>query len=178
MAVWALAAGGMWLARTSRMTAEKTVAYLEANPLTGKSEGDRARIIAGMADRVNRLGFEERQKFRYEGQLRAWFEQLTEEERARYIELTLPRGMQQMMEAFNEMPPTKRKQIVNRAMNDLARVREEIPEGRSAPALSDDNFKKIVDEGMKTFIRDASAETKLDLQPLIEQMQSIMQMTR
>ncbi len=108
--------------------------------------------------------------------MRAWFEELTETERIRYVELTLPRGLQQMMEAFNEMPPAKRKQIVNRALNDLARAREEMPD--APPALSDENFQRIVDEGMKSFIRDANAETKLDLQPVIEQMQQIMQGAR
>jgi hypothetical protein len=174
--LWAVVAGAIAFARAQRQTAEKTIAYLTARPLAGKSEAERARIIAGMAERVNRLDFEERQKFRYEGPLRAWFEELTEAERIRYVELTLPRGLQQMMEAFNEMTPAKRKQIVNRALNDLARAREEMPE--APPALSDETLQRIVNEGMKSFLRDASAETKLDLQPVIEQMQQIMQMAR
>lgn len=174
--VWTVVAGAIAFARAQRQTAEKTLAYLAAHPLAGKSEAERARILAGMAERVNRLEFEERQKFRYEGDLRAWFEELTEAERIRYVELTLPRGLQQLMEAFNEMTPAKRKQIVNRALNDLARAREEMPD--APPALSDENLQRIVNEGMKSFLRDASAETKLDLQPVIEQMQQIMQMAR
>jgi len=35
-----------------------------------------------------------------------------------------------------------------------------------------------VEEGMRSFFSDASAETKLDLQPFIEQIQSIMQSGR
>jgi hypothetical protein len=178
LAVWALGAAGVWLARSQRMTAAKTVAYLETHPLRGLPAARRDQIIAGLADRVNRLTFEERQKFRYEGRLREWFEELTPEERLRYVDLTLPKGLKQMMEAFNNMPPAKRKQLVNRALADLDRVREETGHLHAERVLSDANLQRIVDEGMKTFIRDASAETKLDLQPLIEQMQNIMQRSR
>ncbi|MCG3150637.1 MAG: hypothetical protein PCFJNLEI_04125 [Verrucomicrobiae bacterium] len=178
VAVWVAAGVGVWLARSQRMTAGKTVAYLESHPLQGLPAGQREQIIAGMADRVNKLSFEERQKFRYEGRLREWFEELTPEERLRYIDLTLPKGMKQMMEAFNKMPTLKRKQLVSRALADLDRVREETGHLNAERVLSDANMQRIVDEGMKTFIRDASADTKLDLQPLIEQMQNIMQRSR
>lgn len=176
--VWLLAIAGIWFARSQRMTAEKAVDYLKAHPLTGLSEPDRQRVIEGMANRVNRLTFEERQKFRYEGKLRKWFEEMTDAERRRYIDLTLPKGVKQMMEAFNEMTPAKRKQVVNRAMADLNRVREELGRQDAEGSLPDQALKRIIDEGMKSFISDANAETKLDLQPLIEQMQSIMQNLR
>jgi len=178
VAVWGLAGAGIWIARAQRMTASKTVAYLEAHRLNGLPEANRAKVIDGMAERVNKLSFEERQKFRYEGRLREWFEEMTPEERLRYIDLTLPKGLKQMMEAFNAMPTAKRKQIVTRAVADLGRVRDEAGHVSAEQALSDANLKRMVDEGMKSFIRDASADTKLDLQPLIEQMQNIMQMSR
>ena len=176
--IWGLAAGGIWIARSQRMTARKTVAYLETHRLNGLPEAQRAGVIAGMAERVNQVSFEERQKFRYEGRLREWFEALTPTERIHYIDLTLPKGLKQMMEAFNEMPAAKRKQIISRAVTDLNRVREETGHAAAEPALSDANLKQMVDEGMKSFIRDASADTKLDLQPLIEQMQNLMQLSR
>ena len=76
------------------------------------------------------------------------------------------------------MTPAKRKQVVNRAMADLNRVREELGRQDAEGSVPDQALKRIIDEGMKSFISDASAETKLDLQPLIEQMQSIMQNLR
>ena len=176
--VWLLAGLGFWIVRAQRMTAAKAVTYLHAHPLPGRSPAERAQVIAGMATRVNQLSFEERQKFRYEGRLREWFEAMTAAERLQYLDLTLPKGMKQMMEAFNKMPPEKRKQIVSRAVADMGRVRDETGSPEAQQAMSDENLKRIVDEGMKTFIRDANAETKLDLQPLIEQMQNIMQSSR
>ncbi|MEI6084923.1 MAG: hypothetical protein WCS70_11550 [Verrucomicrobiota bacterium] len=178
VAVWGLAGAGIWMARTQRMTAGKATTYLESHRLPGLPEAKRAAVIEGMADRVNKLSFEERQKFRYEGRLREWFEEMTPAERLLYIDLTLPKGLKQMMEAFNEMPAAKRKQIVSRAVADIGRVRDETGHTGAEQALSDANMKRMVDEGMKAFIRDANADTKLDLQPLIEQMQNIMQLSR
>src|ERR1041384_7528673 len=125
-AVWVIAVSGIWLAPSQRMTAEKTIEYMNAHRFDGLSAAERKKIIEGLASRVNRLSFEERQKFRFEKSIRQAFEQMTDEERARYLDLTLPKGMQQMMEAFNEMTPTRRKQIVNRALNDMNRMRDEM----------------------------------------------------
>ena len=178
VAVWLVAVAGMAWARARHPTAEKAVEYLRAHPLEGRSEADRWRAVEGLAERVNRLTFEERQKFRYEGRLREWFEELTEAERRRYLDLTLPKGLKQMMEAFNSMGSARRKQIVNRALSDLSRVREDVGRRDVEGALADQNIQRIIDEGMKSFLSDASADTKLDLEPLIEQIQNIMQLAR
>jgi hypothetical protein len=177
-AVWVIAVGGIWLARSQRITAEKAIAYMQSHRLAGLSAAERKRILEGLAYRVNRLSFEERQKFRFEKSVREMFDEMSDEERARYLDLTLPKGMQQMMEAFNQMPPAKRKQVVTRALNDMNRMRDEMGQEDLAKSLSDQNVQRIIDEGMKKYISGANADTKLDLQPLIEQMQSIMQMIR
>lgn len=177
-AVWLIAMAAIGIARATRMTAGKTLAYMDAHSLEGKSSAERMRAIEGLAARVNKLSFEERQKFRFEDRIRKRFEEMTDEEKARYLDLTLPKGMQQMMQAFNEMTPARRKQVVNRALNDLDRMREETGQGEIQRALSDQNVQRIIDEGMKNYLRDATAQTKLDLQPVIEQMQSIMQLGR
>ena len=178
LAVWALAAIGIWAARSQRMTAEKTIAYAHDHSFDGLSAADRQRVIDELAGRVNRLSFEERQKFRQQGDMRQFFESLTDAERAHYLDLTLPKGFKQMMEAFNDMQPAQRKQIVNRALADLSRARENIdPNDHDHwhTALSEQSTQRIINEGMKSFLSDANAATKIDLQPLIEQMQAIMQ---
>ncbi len=178
LGVWAVAGIAILVARSQRMTAEKTLAYAHDHSLEGKSDADRAEIIEGLADRVNRLSFDERQKFRHQDDLRAMFEKMTPAERLRYLDLTLPRGMKQMMEAFNKMEPDKRRQLVNRAVNDLTRARDEAgpkDQDRLRTSLNDQTTQKIINEGMKSFLSDATAETKLDLQPLIEQMQTLLQ---
>ena len=135
-------------------------------------------MVEELARRVNALSFDERQKLRFDRSMRLAFEQMTDEERSRYLDLTLPGGMKQMMEAFNQMPIAKRKQLVNRAMNDLTRVQDEASREDLEKAFSDRNIKKIVEEGLKSYMSDANASTKLDIQPLIEQMQNIMRHAR
>ena len=176
--IWALAAGGIWFAQSQKMTTEKALDYLAAHPLKAKLPSERQSIIEGMAQRVNGLPFEERQKFRFEKNTREMFEEMTDEERTRYLDLTLPTGMKQMIEAFNKMTPEKRKQVVSRAVNDLSKSQTDADQGSLQKAFSDENIKKIISQGLKSYMIEANAGAKIDAQPLIEQMQSIMQGVR
>ncbi len=177
-AAWIAAVAGIMIFRGQRVTAEKVVGYLEEKPLRSLSVEERARRIEGLAARVNRLSFDERQKFRLEKRIRRTFLEMTDAERARYLDLTLPRSMRNMMDAFNQMPPHKRKQVVNRAVVELSRASEQGDRVEMEKALGDENLKKIAAEGMKAFLSEANSQTKLDLQPLIEQVQNILQMGR
>ena len=69
------------------------------------------------------------------------------------------------------MDPVRRKQIVDQA---LARMKEH--EGQGPPPGADSNVAQhVIDQGLKSFYRDANADVKLDLAPLIEQMQRNLQ---
>ena len=175
---WIVAAGSIAFFRGQRVTAEKVVAFIGEKPLQGLSTKDRLRRIEGLADRVNHLDFDERQKFRLEKRLRNFFLEMSEAERAHYLELTLPNGMKNMMEAFNKMTPQKRKQVVNRAVTELSRVSAQGDRAEMEKALGDENLKKVVAEGMKAYFTEANSQTKLDLQPLLDQVQNILQMGR
>ena len=175
---WTAAAGSIAFFRSQRVTAEKVVAFIGEKPLQGLSTKDRLHRIEGLADRVNHLDFDERQKFRLEKRLRNFFLEMSEAERAHYLELTLPNGMKNMMEAFNKMTPQKRKQVVNRAVTELSRVSAQGDRAEMEKALGDENLKKVVAEGMKAYFTEANSQTKLDLQPLLDQVQNILQMGR
>jgi hypothetical protein len=177
-AIWAIASLGMWIARRQTMTAEKTVAYVHAHPLASKKADERRAIIENVADRVNHLTFEERRKFRLEKDLRVFYESMTNEERSRYLDLTLPKGIHQAIQAFNEMPAEKRRRLVQRAVNDLQRAQADLNHGDLDKAVSDENVKKIIDRGIRAYWTEASAAAKIDIQPLIEQIQSLMQGSR
>ncbi len=173
--IWTMAIGAMRLARASRMTAEKVVALMQAEPLEGKPPEERLRRLDRLADRINRLPFEERQRLRMKGDLRAYFEELPVEERRHFIERTMPSGLRQMTEAFNRMSREERRRLVERALEDLrresARARQDAERAwREDPELT----QRLVDEGMKVYLTETSAEAKIDLQPLIEQMQAIL----
>ncbi len=178
LVIWVVALGAMWFARSQKMTSEKVLDYISANSLHSKSDVERMKMIEELGRRVNQLSFEERQKLRFEKSIRSAYEGMTDAERARYLDLTLPGGMKQMMEAFNAMEPAKRKQMVNRAVNELQRAQNEGTREELDKALNDQNLKRIIDQGLKSYMTDANASAKLDIQPLMEQMQSILQISR
>jgi hypothetical protein len=78
------------------------------------------------------------------------------------------------MVAFNKMEPEKRKEFVDRALAEVKKRQGEAP-----PAGWNEKLvQKIVNQGLNTFYAEASANAKLDLAPLIEQMQRNLQSLR
>ncbi len=173
--IWMCAMAVMWFARAQKMTVEKVSAYVSTHSLKSMSQIERMRTIEELARRVNQLGFEERQKFRFEKKLRLTYEEMTDAEKSRYLDMTLPAGMKQMMESFNNMTPEKRKKLVNRAVTELTRAQNEASQEELDKALNDQNLRRVIDQGLKAYMSEANAASKLEIQPLIEQMQAMMQ---
>lgn len=176
--IWGFATLGVVLARDQAPTAEKIIAFIEGNPIDGLSPDARGDIIDELAGKVNRLPIEERQKMRLGDAAGDFYRSMTPEERARYLDQTLSRGMQQMMTAFNEMPREQRQEIVDRALNDINEFRSEMNGEMQRDPVEQENAERFINEGLKAYLTDANAETKLDLQPLVEQIQSVMQESR
>jgi hypothetical protein len=176
--IWLIALGGIWYAKAQKITPEKALAYIKERPLGSENETERMETIEGLAYRMNRLTFEERQKFRMDHDLRKVYDQMTDAEKKKYLDLTLPTGMKQMMEAFNNMTHEKRQKVVKQALKDMTDNQDDLSKEDLKKALSDDSMKKIVDQGLKSYMSDANADTKIDMQPLMEQMQNLMQMAR
>jgi hypothetical protein len=77
-----------------------------------------------------------------------------------------------MMQSFNEMDREERKKIVERS---LRRIRENQGEGdRNLETEDPEIVEKIAEAGFKAYYSEASAETKIDLAPLMEEMQGVM----
>jgi hypothetical protein len=72
------------------------------------------------------------------------------------------------------MPPKERKSFVKRGLEEIVdgRTEEEIKRTRE---LGDDVMERITKEGIKAYFEKASSETKMDLAPLMEAMNDIMQ---
>jgi hypothetical protein len=166
-AVWLVAAIVIHFANASRPTAASVTAYAGSMNLDSLQGDARARAIARMENMVNRLSFDERQELNRQRIGREFLNKLTPDEQDAYLDATLPTGFQQLMESFNKMDPAKRKQMVSDA---LERMKEHpgqgLPQGRGAEIQQ-----HIIDQGLKSFYQDADADVKLDLAPLIEQMQ-------
>jgi hypothetical protein len=179
VAVWALAGGVIYWARHSQPTPESTAAYLRNANLAGKTGDARARILRKTADMFIGLSFEDRQRLQREGATRDFFRALTPAEQEAFLDATLPSGFKQMMDSFNKMEPAKRKQLVDRTLNDMKRRNEERQQRGDAPPPPTEEQERlgqrIVDQGLRSFYKDANADVKLDLAPLIEQMQKNVQ---
>ena len=172
--VWAVAGGIIYGVRQARPTAQSLTIYLEKHPLPTESGAKRAKIITRVGDMLNGLNLEDRQALQGDGVTRDFFISLTPAEQAAFLDTTLPAGFKQIMEAFNKMEPEKRKEFVNRALAE-AKKRQ----GESPPAgLNEQLVQKMVNQGLNTFYAEASANAKLDLAPLIEQMQRNLQSLR
>ncbi len=171
VAIWLIAGTVIFLGRNAKVTPESLVAYVEAHPLGSSAPKDRAKVIEKTAQQLNQLGYEERQQFRMGRKLDGFFRSLTPEEQGRFLDLTLPAGFKQMMEALNKMTPEKRQKFVEKALEDMKkREGEKPPEGEL-----DATGRKIIDQGFKSFYSEASADVKLDVAPLIEQLQKNLQ---
>jgi prepilin-type N-terminal cleavage/methylation domain-containing protein/prepilin-type processing-associated H-X9-DG protein len=145
-------------------TPERLIAYVQSHPLEGQSADERSKRLEKVADQVNGLSYEQRRHVRAGRQLESFFRSLTSAEQTRFLDRTLPTGFKQMMEAFNKMTPAKRKEFVERTLADMRKQ-----EDGDAPPPDDENVEKIINEGLKSFYTEASAEVKMDFAPLIEQ---------
>lgn len=162
--IWALAAGVITWARTSRPTAKSITAYLDKADLAS----NRPRVIARVQSMLNEAPFEDRQRLNRSGVTRKFFASLNPGEQAAFLDATLPSGFKQLMESFNKMEPARRKRLVEGALAEMKKHEGEAP----ARPLEDDQLaQRVIDQGLRSFYTDANADVKLDLAPLIEQMQ-------
>ncbi|HTB82602.1 MAG TPA: hypothetical protein VK742_03020 [Candidatus Sulfotelmatobacter sp.] len=175
VAVWIVALIIFHFAAKTRVTAEKMENYAASVDLDQLSGDARAKAINDLADMANLLSFDERQKWRRDDLWRKWFAAMTEKEKLDFINKTLPTGIQQMLDAYSKLSDDQRKHIVD---NSLKRMQQDGPNNadggfdkNGAPQLSPELEQQVRDLGVQQLYLNSSAETKAELQPLLEQMQ-------
>lgn len=171
-AVWLVAGGAIFWARSHKVTPESLTQHIETLQLEGKTADTRGEEIDDVADQLNRLTYQERREVRMSRKIDRFFKTLTPAEQERFLDRTLPTGFKQMMEALNKMERQKRQQFVNRTLKEMREREGEEPERDPQDEAA---ARKIIDQGFKSFYSEASAETKLDVAPLIEEMQKNLQ---
>jgi hypothetical protein len=185
--IWLVALAGYRIARNAKMTAEKVKAYAESVDISKLSAADRAKALRDLADMLNALSLEERRKARLDRQAWSWFDRMTEEEKAAFIEATMPTGFKQMLTAFEQLPEEKRRKTIDDALKRLKESRDQMAGGpgganqggtNSPPVLSDDLQAKVRTIGLKTFYSQSSAQTKAELAPVMEELQRVMESGR
>ena len=184
LVLWLVALGGYKIAKNSKMTAEKVKAYAASVNLSKLSGDARARALKELADKLNALSLEERRKARLDRLAASCFDQMTEEERARFIEATMPTGFKQMLASFEQLPEEKRRKTIDDALRRLREARDQPTGGprgggqsgtNSPPVLSDELQARIQTIGLKTFYSQSSARTKAELAPVLEELQHVME---
>ncbi|EDY18387.1 hypothetical protein CfE428DRAFT_4171 [Chthoniobacter flavus Ellin428] len=173
LVIWAVAGGAIYWAHSAKPTPESVMRYLDEHSVANASAKDREETVEKVAKQLNQLSYQERREGRVNKKVDGFFRTLPADDQTRFLDLTLPTGFKQMMESLNKMTREKRKQFVDKALADMKKHEgEDSPDGQRD---LDANGQKIIDQGFKSFYSDASAETKMDVAPLIEQLQRNLQ---
>jgi hypothetical protein len=172
--LWGVIGGAIWIVRKNRATPERIAEFVGANTLEGKAPADRAKLIEEVAKRVNSLEYEQRREMDKQRKLEKFWLALTAEEKERYLDRVLPSGFKQMMESFNKMEPGKRRKMVQKAVDDL----REHGGDRERRDANDPAFRKIIDQGLKSFFSDATIDAKMDALTFLEALEQTVKWSR
>ena len=182
--IWLVVLGGHWFLENRKMTADKVRAYVESVDFSKLTGNARAKALKDLEDKLNGLSYEERQRLRGEQLMKDWFAKMTDEEKAQFIEATMPTGFKQMIGAFEQMPEDKRHKAIDDAMRNLrsqnaGRSGNSAPGGSNGPPpISPELEAKIRSIGLNSFYSQSSAQTKAELAPLLEEIQRNMELGR
>lgn len=177
-AVWAAALMGMNMSQSFQPTPEKVVETVEANPLSRmNSPEDRAAVIDGVVWQMNQLTQEERQMVRigeYADRMKPFFDEMTTAERSRFVRGTMPSGVRQMIDAFDAMSPEDQQKLVKKALKQLSEIEGDNGLAAFAENLDPQVVQTMVRQGIDQYLSDDGGQAQMQMQPLIEQIQSVM----
>lgn len=182
LAVWVVVWGVRSFAADRKITAQSVDQELRGlnftdwseNPGTTAERGRREEGIRRVSEMYNRLDFTEREKNRESRSGEVFFKKLDQGEKELFINLTIVESMNRFMEALDQMPAEQRKRFVEKGLEEIREGRTE-EEMERAEEMDDKLLTKISEEGMRAYFDKASADTKLDLAPLMEAMNEVMQ---
>lgn len=174
--IWSGVAAVMRATSKHVSSPEKVQILMASAPwLDGKdpSEAERKKHLDEIIANVNRLDFDQRHAMRENDPAigQHFFDGLTKDERSRFVKETVEQHFKNVMKAFNQMSRDERQKVVRQAMGDM---KKNTPDDRNMDRLKKDDqqvFETVVEKGLSAYYEDASTETKLDLEPLMEQMQ-------
>lgn len=174
-AVWAATTAAYAFFKHSKMTAAKVEQHLQETDLTKLSGPPRAEALNQLMADINALPPDERQKFRQSGAGQALFGRLDDGEKSKFVEGTMPGGVKQVLQSFEQMTPEKRRQAIDQVMRHLRENSGQSGPDTNAPALSPELQQKMVNIGLKTFYANSDAQTKAELAPVLDEMQQMME---
>ncbi len=178
-AIWGAVASVMGLTEKHTSTPEKVHELMAAAPWFENSELDaesRRKYLDEVIAHVNRLNFDQRRQSR-EGDPnigQRFMDSLDVHERHRFIEQTVEQHFKSVMKAFNQMSREERQRVVAQARRDMQRNTPDDDNMRRLQQEDEKVFENVVEKGLGAYYEEANAETKMDLAPLMEEMQQRM----
>jgi len=178
LCVWA---GSAWFGK-KKATSDKIVALIDTTDFAdwSKEEGSseeaqrRREILENIGNSMNRLDLREREKLHESGRGMVMFRRLSGKERKYFVDLTLTESMKRMMEAFDQMDRRERQKMVERSLKTMrsgATGEDIMTLDEKDPEL----VNQIIEQGLKSYYQEASAETKMDLAPLMDAFNEVLQ---
>lgn len=165
------------IAGARKPTAEKVEKFQNENRLSEIDDPEERReVVEKMATMLNQMEASEVSLLaeREESDPRRdFFRSMNEDEQRLFMERRVGRAFEQIMESFNEMEREERKRIVERSLKQM-RENDTGPGGERLEEADPEIVEKMTEAGLKAYYEDASVETKIDLAPLMEEMQRSM----
>lgn len=141
------------------------------NSARAKERGQKLREVAEL---VNRLDFAEAEKNRDNRSLENMYRLMSRDEKALFANLTVAKSMDRMMQGLDQLPPEQRKQFVEKGLQEIrsGKTGKDIARAREI----DENLPDVIaQEGMRAYFEKASADLKLELAPVMEEINGVMQ---
>ena len=178
MLIWGVAWGISSLTASREANAQRFIRTYEASALvTGSADRDteeRREALTELAEVMNLMDFKEREKLRADRRDAQFFDALSPQEQELWIKLTIEKSLTKVMEAIDAMPSAQRKEFIEKGLAELEKGPAKDDMDRLAeldPQLIDE----ITQKGMTAYYQEAGADTKMDLAPLMEAMNGVMQ---
>lgn len=181
--IWAGVAVVMWQTDHLVSSPEKVLSLTDEAPwLQGEDPTyeSRQQHLDRVITNFNRLDTPQRRRLREDGQesLDRFFASLTEEEQKEYVQRTVEPHFDVISRGIKLMPEEERKRLVGRLRSDLKNLRSQSPEGDRLSDQDREFMEFMIAEDPVLFLRDAPTKVKMELAPLLEDLQARVQNMR
>ncbi|TDU66124.1 hypothetical protein EI77_03861 [Prosthecobacter fusiformis] len=158
----------------------KVIALVEETPWSNGSQVSaqiRQQHLNEVIINLNRLDAQQRRSLREDAQdsLDKFFTSLTEKEQKEYVDRTVEPYFERISKGLKLMPEEERKRLVGRIRNDLKNLRGNSADGERLSDQDREFMEFMIAEDPILFLREAPTRVKMELAPVLEEMQSRVQ---
>lgn len=138
---------------------------------------DRALYLQRVIMNLNRLDVSQRRSLREDGQdlIDRFFASLTPEEQKLYVDRTVEPYLTTLEAGLKRLPEEEKKRLVARLRGDLRNLRAGSSDGERLNDQDREFLELMIAEDPVLFLRGAPLKVKMELAPVLEEMQSRLQ---